>query len=718
MRRAVVGVLVALGVLVSVLSAAPSPAAAQAPTRTFLPVFAYYYQWFDPPSWDRAKVDYPTLGHYSSDDVEVMRQHVRMAKAAGITGFLVSWKGSPTNDRRFHKLVDVARAENFGLAVNYESLDFDRNPLPAEKVAADLISFRDNFALDPVFHMLGRPLLVWSGTPKFSTEQISTAVTPIRDDVQVLGSEKDVEGYNRIADVVEGDAYYWSSVDPARDGGFAEKLRQLGDAVHSRGGLWTAPFSPGFDARLVGGSRTVDRRDGATLQKEYSAAVASSPDLLGLISWNEFSENTHVEPSANLGNRYLDVLSELAESPAPAAGELAQDSSAVGGASGGGSTLPAVIVGAGVVLVAAGMALARRRRGGHRHQRRAWRVPPGLGRPALALGLVVVLVGVTIVALRRGPAPPAPTPLPASGASPSDHYQGAKAVRDPAQVVLASAGDIACAPDAAGLGDEEANSATSCVMESTADVVGAIRPDAVLTLGDTQYPNGSLERFLAGYDTSWGAYKPVTYPVPGNHEYGTKDARGYFDYFGAAAGSPATGYYSYDLGGWHVIALNSECARIGGCGVGSAQERWLAADLAAHPSTCTLAYWHRPRYSSGHHGDNPDYVALWSALQAAGTELVLTGHDHDYERFAPMGPISDPDPAGIREFVVGTGGDSFYQLRSAPIGREAAIASQPGVLELTLRPDGYDWAFRTPDAPGRPKTADSGTAVCHAAGVA
>lgn len=715
MRRAVLGVLVALGVLLSVLSAAPSPAAAQAPTRTFLPVFAYYYQWFDPPSWDRAKVDYPSLGHYSSDDEEVMRQHVRMAKAAGITGFLVSWKGSPTNDRRLHKLVDVARAENFGLAVNYESLDFDRQPLAADKVAADLVTFRDKFADDPVFHMLGRPLLVWSGTSKFSMEQIRAAVTPVRGDVQVLASEKDVEGYNRIADVVEGDAYYWSSVDPTRDRGFAEKLRRLGDAVHSRGGIWTAPFSPGFDARLVGGSRTVDRRDGATLQEEYSAAVASSPDLLGLISWNEFSENTYVEPSVNLGNRYLDVLSELAASPAAAAGELAQDSSAGGVSGGSGSTLLAVVVGASVVLLTAGVVLARRRRGGHRRQRTG-RVPARLGWPAFVLAVVVVLVGATIVALRR--APTLPAPLPASSGTISEHYQGAKAVRDPAQVVVASAGDIACAPDAAGLGDEEANSPTSCVMQSTADVVGTIRPDAVLTLGDTQYPNGSLERFQAGYDKSWGAYKRVTYPVVGNHEYGTKDAQGYFDYFGAAAGSPSTGYYSYDLGGWHVIALNSECARIGGCGAGSPQVRWLAADLAAHPSACTLAYWHRPRYSSGHHGDNPDYVAMWSALQAAGTELVLAGHDHDYERFMPMGPLSDPDPAGIREFVVGTGGDSFYRLHDAPVGREAAIAFQPGVLELTLRPDGYDWAFQTPDAPGRPEVADSGTAACHPAEVA
>jgi acid phosphatase type 7 len=251
-------------------------------------------------------------------------------------------------------------------------------------------------------------------------------------------------------------------------------------------------------------------------------------------------------------------------------------------------------------------------------------------------------------------------------------------------------------------------------MQQTADVVGMINPDAVLALGDLQYPNGSLERFQAGYDRSWGAYRKITYPVPGNHEYGTRDAGGYFGYFWAAAGSPEAGYYSYDLGGWHVIALNSECAHVGGCGVGSDQERWLKADLAAHPAACSLAYWHRPRYSSGHHGDNTDYAPFWADLQAAGVEVVLTGHDHDYERFAPLGPNGELDPTGVREFVVGTGGDSFYALYDPPPAQEVAISRQAGVLELGLRPDGYDWSFRLPGSTGSAQVADSGNARCHA----
>jgi Calcineurin-like phosphoesterase/Glycosyl hydrolase family 99 len=715
-RRAVIGVLALLGLLLSC-----GAAAATAPPRPPLPVFAYYYQWFDPPSWNRAKTDYPLLGRYSSDDVTVMRKQVQMAKAAGIHGFIVSWKSSPVNNRRLRQLVEVARSVDFGLQVIYQGLDFDRNPQPVARVAADLVYFRDTFAADPVFRMLDRPLLIWSGTWKFTREEVASAVAPISRDVQVLASEKDVAGYNRLADVVEGNAYYWSSVDPSEYQSFASRLQEMGEAVHSRDGLWLAPFAPGFDARLVGGTRAVDRRDGLTLREEYDAAVSSSPDVLGLISWNEYSENTHVEPSEQFGNRYLDVLGEIADSPADAAGPLAGDSSeAAGPATGaGGIPLSVLAIGAVVCAVAAGTAAAvllRRRRAppprrGHRRESRLGRLRPG--RPAAVVVALVGAVGVgaSLLAMRSPEEAAAPQQ---AQAEPAADYQGAKPVRDPSAVVVAAAGDIACAPDPGGIGAGERNSAISCVAAQTAGIVRAIDPDAVLALGDLQYPDGSLERFRAGYDRTWGAFKAITYPVVGNHEYGTRDAEGYFDYFGAAAGSPDTGYYSYELAGWHVVALNSECRRIGGCGAGSPQQRWLAADLAAHPAECTLAYWHRPRFSSGHHGDDTDYTAFWKDLRDAGAELVLAGHDHDYERFAPLGTDGAPDPRGIREFVVGTGGDSFYAMHQPPAGQEVGIAGRPGVLQLTLRPGGYDWSFRVPQG-STSRTADSGSARCHPA---
>ena len=200
-------------------------------------------------------------------------------------------------------------------------------------------------------------------------------------------------------------------------------------------------------------------------------------------------------------------------------------------------------------------------------------------------------------------------------------------------------------------------------------------------------------------------------PTPGNHEYQTAGAAGYYAYFGAAAGDPAKGYYSFDLGAWHLVSLNSNCSAAGGCSRGSPQETWLRADLAAHPAACTLAYWHHPEYSSGEHGSNTRMAAIWKALEDAGAELVLVGHDHDYERFAPMTSTGTVDEAaGVREFVVGTGGKNHYAVGPVVPGSEVANDDTYGILELALRPDGYSWAF-LPE-PGKTFT-DSGSARCH-----
>ena len=160
-----------------------------------------------------------------------------------------------------------------------------------------------------------------------------------------------------------------------------------------------------------------------------------------------------------------------------------------------------------------------------------------------------------------------------------------------------------------------------------------------------------------------GAHKSRTKPAPGNHEYNTSGATGYYGYFGAAAGDPKQGYYSYDLGSWHIVVLNSNCSQVGGCGAGSPQETWLRQDLAAHPTSCTLAYWHHPRFSFGEHGNDTATQALWQALYDNGAEIVLSGHDHNYQRWSPQTPSGTTDATrGIREFVVGTGGKSHYAL--------------------------------------------------------
>ncbi len=187
--------------------------------------------------------------------------------------------------------------------------------------------FRDEYATDPVFDIFGKPMLIWSGTWEFDAADIALVTAPLRHRLLVLATEKSVEGYARVAPSFDGDAYYWSSVDPMANPGYARKLRDMSSAVHAHGGLWLAPFAPGFDARDVGGTSTVPRRDGQTLRAEYSAAVGSSPDALALISWNEFSENTHVEPSEANGATYLTILRSLVGTTGVTVSPLAQDSS-------------------------------------------------------------------------------------------------------------------------------------------------------------------------------------------------------------------------------------------------------------------------------------------------------------------------------------------------------------------------------------------------------
>ena len=245
--------------------------------------------------------------------------------------------------------------------------------------------------------------------------------------------------------------------------------------------------------------------------------------------------------------------------------------------------------------------------------------------------------------------------------------------------------------------------------EATAELLDGL-PGTVLALGDEAYDGGTAADFVSCYDPAWGRHKYRTRPIPGNHEYyGTRDLRGYFEYFGPQA--PAE-YYSYDLGAWHVVALNSNCDRVG-CGPGSPQERWLRADLAAHPAACTLAYLHHPRFSSGPHGGEPRVGPLWQALYDAGAAVVLDGHDHLYERFAPQDPAGRVDPVrGIRQFTVGTGGGELYRVRAIAPNSEVRSDDTWGVLRLALEPSSYTWEF-IPVA-GR-SFADAGSATCPAA---
>jgi chitodextrinase len=275
--------------------------------------------------------------------------------------------------------------------------------------------------------------------------------------------------------------------------------------------------------------------------------------------------------------------------------------------------------------------------------------------------------------------------------------------------VIAAAGDIACDPGDSSF-NGGAGSATACRELATSNILFSSDLAAVLPLGDDQYEDGTQWKFLQSYDPSWGRLNGLAHPVPGNHEYFTQNAAGYFSYFGTIAGDPTKGYYSFDIGAWHIIALNSECANIGGCGAGSAEEQWLRSDLTAHPALCTLAYWHRPRFSSGINGSDSNYATWWSDLYNAGADVVLNGHDHDYERFAPQNPSQVATSNGIREFVVGTGGAEHTPFNAPSTNSQVFNATTFGALKLTLHPTGYDWQF-VPESGGT--FTDSGTGSCH-----
>ncbi len=275
---------------------------------------------------------------------------------------------------------------------------------------------------------------------------------------------------------------------------------------------------------------------------------------------------------------------------------------------------------------------------------------------------------------------------------------------------VAAAGDIACDP-ASGSFNGGAGTTIACHQQAVSSAILAGGYDTVLPLGDLQYESGAASAFQASYAPSWGRLKAITRPAVGNHEYGTPGATPYYDYFGSSAGDPATGYYSYELGAWHLIALNSNCTQVpGGCAAGSPQELWLRADLAAHPARCTLAYWHHPRFSSGQQGDNGFMSPMWQDLAAAGAELVLSGHDHDYERFAPQDGQGDPDVDGIREFVVGTGGKNHMTFKTVKENSELRDTSSFGFLDLELGDGTYAWNFVS-DPPGG--LADRGSGTCH-----
>lgn len=318
---------------------------------------------------------------------------------------------------------------------------------------------------------------------------------------------------------------------------------------------------------------------------------------------------------------------------------------------------------------------------------RSWRLPARLAMRFRVGAAAVIALMMAAGVSSCGSDPPA-SPSPPPGGIPNPQPPPV-----PVTAVLVGAGDIAVC--GSGLANAEATARLIDGIEGT-----------VFTTGDHALGEGTRDQFNNCYAPTWGRHKGRTRPIPGNHDVQSEGGAPYFDFFGGTAGPPGLGYYSYDAGSWHIVALNSTLSMSSG----SAQAQWLRQDLQAHPSACTLAYWHHPLVSSSVNGNNPQVRDVWQILYEAGVEVVLNGHDHHFERFAPQDPSGRPDGVrGIRQFTVGTGGYTLYGVVQRQPNSEVQ-ASVHGVLKLTLRPGAYDWQFIP--VPGT-TFADSGSGNCH-----
>jgi hypothetical protein len=283
-----------------------------------VPVFAYFYQWFERSSWLRAKIDHPLAGDYSSDDPHVLREQIQEARAAGIDGFLTSWKHTPSLDRRLELLLTIAASEHFAVGVVYEALDFYRHPLPIATVRGDITYLVRRWGPQMRSAYFDRPVVVWTGTERYPVADVRSVHTALGRGAYLLAAAKTVDGYERMAGDVDGEAYYWSSGNP-RSSSTPAKLSALSAAVHRHGGIWLAPAASGFDGRALGGTRVILRDGGSTFRLSLDHAYASRPDAVGVISWNEWSENTYIEPGRRYRAQELNVLRDYLQALTPGA---------------------------------------------------------------------------------------------------------------------------------------------------------------------------------------------------------------------------------------------------------------------------------------------------------------------------------------------------------------------------------------------------------------
>ncbi len=742
-RRAFVALIAALVLtLVGGCTTAPGAAGSGSGGSTTTAVQVFFYPWYGNPANDAGKPGtngagwrhwqqnnhtppddigsnfYPELGPYSSTNATTLGQQMQWMADAGIGVAIVSWWGQGSwEDQDMPAVLSAAAAHGVKVAFHIEPYS-GRTP---SSVVADIAYLYDHYGSSPAFYRVSLPTSYGPSTAprgvfylfdvlaSGTLAQWRSAMDGLHgsaNDAFVLGQRVSP---NPIDDAHFDGVYTYDAyaVDPS-------SFLNYAPVIANSGGIFAPSVGPGYDERraIAGSNRYVSRGSGQRYDTFWQDAIDSGAPWITITSFNEWHEGTQIEPAvsktisgysysdyvgaygateANAPMAYLDRTRHwvdvfLGQAPPPTTPSVSISIAPASASltTGGGTDFTATVSNATDTSV-------------------TWSTDGGS----------VSGTGATVTYT----APGAAGTYHVSATSHADSSKSATAtviVSAPSggggTVTIAAAGDIACDPGD-GNYNGGAGSSSACHMKATSDLLVSIAPDRVLTLGDNQYEDGVLSAFQASYDPTWGRLKSITEPSPGNHEYHTSGASGYFGYFGSAAGDPSKGYYSYDLGAWHLISLNSNCSDAGGCGAGSPQEQWLQADLAAHPAACTLAYWHHPRYSSGNHGSNSSVTALWQALVDGGADVVLSGHDHDYERFAPQDAHGALDAAhGVVQFVVGTGGKTHYSI-GTPIANSLAHNDNTyGVLELTLKATSYDWQF-VPEA-GK-SYGDAGSASCH-----
>ncbi len=647
------------------ITPATTASGSQASTSLTFPIRAAFYNDLYPDAWEQKGSSVPntnytsTLGTYDSSDPQVIRAHIAAMQYGNISAGIVTWGGQGTqSDENFATLLEASAGTNFRWAIYYQP---QANATPtAEQIATDLKYLSEQFANDASYLQInGRFVVLVSSKASNSCDMADLWKKTNTVNAYIVLNV--FSGYRSCAS--QPDGWYQYAPSSAEDA-------QKGFSYTISPGYWKV----GENARLP--------RDLSRWYTSIRNMVASKAPFQLITSFNQWDEGKAIESakeweSASGYGAFLDALHTNGEGTPPV---LAF------------ATAPQSVKTA---------------------------TPQPINPPKNA-GQAPVSPAGQAPLNPAGQATPTTQAKPAGRATPTLPIQlpqipipALPAIKgDP---VLGAAGDIACDPaspywSATGNGKNP----NDCREKQTSDILVSLRQagqlSAVADLGDDVYENGAYQNYITSYDPTWGRLKDITRPAPGNHEYLTKAASGYYQYFGAAAGDPKKGYYSYDLGSWHIIVMNSNCSQVGGCSKGSPQETWLSNDLSQHAGQCTLAYWHHPLYSSGEHGDFTGMQTIWQDLYNYGTSVVLSGHSHDYERFAPQDANGKADPNGIREFVVGTGGKNHTGLYDLQPNSEVFNDKTYGILKLTLHSNSYDWQFM-PEA-GKTFT-DSGTGTCQ-----